>query len=416
MAKKEDILVIGGGVIGVCSAYYLMQKGMQVTILDKGEICSGCSYGNAGLLVPSHSVPLPAPGVLSKGLKWMFDSQSPFYIKPRLDLELFSWLWKFRGFCNQKAMRKTMPIIGEMSLASLELYAELAAIDGLEFGFTQDGVLMVYSTENGYKEGIEEAHLLQDIGLKAELLDGETVLKMQPCLLPGVVGGVFFEQDAHLIPAEFVRGLARVVEEAGGILKTSTEVLGFETSGSRISTVKTTRGDFHPDQVVLAGGSWSPVLARDLDLKLSIQAAKGYSITVVRPETCPTIPLLMGEARVGITPMGQTLRFAGTLELAGLDLSINRGRVEAIMRAAPKYISGTEDLEIIEIWRGLRPCTPDGLPIIGRTESFQNLTIAAGHAMIGVTLGPITGKMVSQIVSDETPEIDLIPLKAERFN
>jgi D-amino-acid dehydrogenase len=238
---------------------------------------------------------------------------------------------------------------------------------------------------------------------------------MVPCVLPGVIGGLYHPEDAHVIPARFVTGLARVVQDRGVQIQAHTEVLGFETSGNRITGVQTTRGDFRPAEVVLAGGSWSPVLARDLGLRLPIQPAKGYSITVKRPESCPTVPLMLKEARVGITPMGETMRMAGTLELAGLDLSINRRRVHAILKGARAYLGGLGDLELIEIWRGLRPCTPDGLPILGRTARYENLTIAAGHAMIGVSLGPVTGKLVAEVVCRQTPSLDISLLDPRRF-
>ncbi len=222
-------------------------------------------------------------------------------------------------------------------------------------------------------------------------------------------------EDAQLDPALFVQGLAARVQQHGAVIYTRTEVIGFETDANRITAVKTTRGDFYPDQVVLATGAWSPKVVRDLRLKLPIQSAKGYSITVRRPDSCPRIPLMLGEAKVAMTPLGTTLRFAGTLELAGFDLTINRRRVDAIRRAVSEYLVGTSGTELIEIWRGLRPCTPDGLPMIGRCESFENLIVATGHAMLGISLGPITGTLVAQIACGEPATIDLTALQVERF-
>jgi D-amino-acid dehydrogenase len=192
--------------------------------------------------------------------------------------------------------------------------------------------------------------------------------------------------------------------------------LGFETAGRRIAAVRTTRGDFRPGQVVLAAGAWSPAVARDLSLKLPIQAAKGYSLTFRRPDSAPSLPLVLSEARVAVTPMGPLLRFAGTLELAGMDLSFNRRRVDAIRQGPHRYLAGLEDLELVERWRGLRPVTPDGLPIVGRAPGCENLIVAAGHAMIGQSLGPITGKLVAQMACGEQPEFDLAPFRVERFN
>ncbi len=416
MNRQTEVLVIGGGVIGVCAAYYLAQQGKEVTLVEKGEICSGCSYGNAGLIVPSHSIPLAAPGVWWKGLQWMFDAESPFYIKPRLSFELLSWLWKFRAACNEHTMRKAMPLLRDLGRASLKLYEELATLEGFEFGYQQNGVMMLFCTEKGYQEGIEEAYLLQEVGIESTVLKGKEVQEREPSVSSNTVGGVYFPADAQIIPADFVRGLAHILEKMGVNICTVTEVLGWERVGRRISTVQTTRGDFQPQQVVLAAGSWSPALAKSLQMSLPIQPAKGYSVTVKRPALCPTIPFLLGEAKVGVTPMGDTLRFAGTLELAGLDFSINQRRVEAIYRAARKYFSGMDHLELIEIWRGLRPCTPDGLPILGRFSAYENLVVATGHAMIGISLGPITGKLVAQLICQETPAFDLQLLSGERFH
>ncbi|RMF90640.1 MAG: FAD-dependent oxidoreductase [Nitrospinota bacterium] len=415
MAKQADVLIIGGGVIGVCAAYYLVERGRSVTLVEKGEICSGSSYGNAGLIVPSHSVPLAAPGVIKKGLRWMFNPESPFYIKFRLDPALWRWLWRFRAACNTTHMHRAMPVIRDLSLSSIALYEELAALEGLEFGYQRRGSLYLFRTQAGYAEGKEEAHLLEQIGVTVKILEGSALRELEPEIESTAIGGIYFPDDAHLNPASFVRGLATFVAQKGGTLWEQTEVLGFETHDRRIVRVQTTRGDFSPQQVVLAGGSWSPLLARDLHFSLPIQPAKGYSITVKRPTPCPGIPLMLSEAKVAVTPLGEMLRFAGTLELAGLDLSINRRRVSAILRAIPQYLPQWKEFEILEIWRGLRPCTPDGLPCIGPAPTCENLIVAAGHAMIGISLGPITGKLVAQLLTGETPDFDLAPLRVERF-
>jgi D-amino-acid dehydrogenase len=409
------VLIIGGGVVGVCSAYYLAAQGRDVIVLDKGEICSGSSYGNAGLICPSHSVPLAAPGALRAGLRWLLNPESPFYIQPRLDRELLSWLWRFRAACSESRARRSIPVLRDLLCASAQLYEELAALEGLEFGYRQNGSLMLYNTRQGYEAGLEEARHLAPYGIQTQALDRAQVREIAPHILPGVVGGILHTEDAQIIPDRFVTGLARLAESRGVRFHPHTEVLGFGTAKNRITAVQTTKGDFGPAEVVLAGGSWSPVLARELGLRLPIQPAKGYSITVKRPEACPGIPLGLGEARVYLTPMGETMRLAGTLELAGLDLSINRRRVAAILQSARRYIGGLDQLEVLEIWRGLRPCTPDGLPIIGRSKQYGNLIIAAGHAMIGMSLGPITGQLVSQLACGQTPALDLGPLSPSRF-
>lgn len=418
MKYQSEVLVIGSGVVGISSAYWLTERGRKVTVIDKSEVCSGSSYGNGGLVVPSHSVPLAAPGVLSKGIRWMFDPESPFFIKLRFDRDLLSWLWKFSRACKQRYVRKAMPVLAQFHLESLRLFEELASLEDLSFGFKKQGVLSVFKSEKGLKEACEESYLMDEIGIESKVLDPLEIRALETNIQPNIIGGLFYPQDAHLIPAKFVQGLARHIEKKGVKILTNTEVIGLETSGCRVTTVKTTRGDFTADEIVLAGGSWSPGIAGDLHFKLPIQPAKGYSITFKRPEKCPLIPFMLEEAKVVVTPMGDTLRFAGTLELSGLDLSINRRRVAAILRSVPKYLPDLlpDRLELIEIWRGLRPCTPDGLPLLGRLNKYDNLTIAAGHATIGLSLGPITGKLVSQLVSHEEPSIDLTLCKVERFD
>ena len=417
MNNNSEVMVIGGGAIGVCSAYYLHRHGCRVTLLEMGEICSGCSHGNAGLIVPSGCVPLAAPGIVAKGIKRMFNPESPFYIKPRLDPTLISWLWRFWRSSAERRARQGIPLLRDLSLASLRLFEELAGLEDVAFGFQKKGMLHAYNTEDGLEESKKGAELLDEYGIEVRIMNRDEVHELFPGRDTRIIGGAFYPQDAHITPQRFVGRLADYLEKQGVTIHRSTEVLGFDTSGGSISTVRTTRGDFSAEEVVLAAGSWSRPIADMLDVNLRIEPAKGYSITVKRPDAWPEVPMVFGEAMVGMTPMMETLRFAGTLELAGFDFSINRRRVEAILKAIPRYIPSVkvEDLEVIEIWRGLRPCTPDGLPFLGRSRAYKNLTVAAGHAMIGVSLGPITGKLVSQIVAGEETDIDVTALRVERF-
>ncbi len=273
----------------------------------------------------------------------MLDPESPFYIKPRLDLDLISWLWQFRAACNERAVREALPLLRDMQRKSRDLFEELATDEGLDFGYEQRGVLRVCQSHDGLEEELEEVELLREYGLDAEALDRTQVRELEPSVRPNVVGGIHHQEDAHLDPAAFLRELARVADEMGVDIRTSTEVLSIEVAGTRISAVRTTRGDFRPQQVILAAGAWSPRLVKNLDIEIPIQAAKGYSITVERPTDGPAIPLYLSEAKVAVTPMGDTLRFAGTLELSSLDLSIDRRRVNAIRRAAHDYLAGTEE-------------------------------------------------------------------------
>ena len=416
MTEKSDVLVIGGGVIGVCSAYYLAKRGCDVTLVERGEICSGSSYGNSGLVVPSHSVPLAAPGVLSQGLKWLLDPVSPFYIKPRFDLDLVRWLWWFQQASRVGPMRKGVPVLRDLSMASLELYRDLADRGELEFGFRQKGWLQIFRSEPLLAKALAEARLLKEFGLESTLLDTDRVREMEPNLHPSVIAGIHYPDDAHLIPHRFVHQMAGAARRAGADLRTGIEVLEMQTSGPRVTRVMTAKGDFRPQQVVLAAGSWSPGVARTAGLDVPVQPAKGYSVTVKAPATSPRVPLMLADAKVAATPMGDKLRFGGTLELAGLDLSVNLPRVRAILRAARAHLVGMEGLDLHEIWRGLRPLTPDGLPFIGRTRKWNNLLLATGHSTIGISLGPVTGKLISETAAGEGPSQDLSRLEPERFH
>jgi D-amino-acid dehydrogenase len=413
---RADTVVIGGGVIGVCAAYYLAEQGRGVTLLEKDGICAGCSYGNAGWIVPSHSIPLAAPGVWRKALRWMRDPTSPFYLKPRLDAALLGWLWRFRAACRESALRRGLAVLAELSAASMALYRELAATPGFDFSFETRGLLALYRDRATYEAGLAEARLLAEAGIASRSLDSAEACALEPAVRPGLAGAIHYPGDAHLIPFDFVHGLARRAEQRGASLHVGTEVLAFETHGQRITRVRTTRGDFEPEQVVLAAGSWSPRLAQDLRLSLPIQPAKGYSITFARPGRAPCIPLLFAEAKAAATPMGRTLRLAGTLELAGLDFSVNWRRVEAIRAAAGAYLADANNLDLLEIWRGLRPCTPDGLPVIGYSRRFNNLLLATGHGMLGISLGPVTGKLVAQLIAGQPPRVDVRDLSPDRFD
>ena len=418
--RSVDILIIGGGVIGVCTAYYLLQQGRSVTLLDKDDICAGSSYGNGGLVVPSHAMPLAMPGAIGQALKWLFDPTSPFYIKPRLDRALFDWLWRFRAASNTAAVHKAIPVLLGLNLASLKLFREIASCEGLDFNFEHRGGLYLFTTQSGLQKGIHEAELLHSYGCQVAILDASGVRQWAPAVQPAVMGGIYYREDAHIIPDRFVHGLAELVRRQGGDICPGTEALACATSGGRVTKVVTTRGDYAPQHVVLATGAWSPLLGRSLGIRLPVQPAKGYSITIPRPADSPEIPLHLAEGKVGVTPMGDKLRFAGTLELAGIDLSINLRRVHAIYQAAQAYLhfdAGFDAYEpgAIEIWRGLRPLTPDTLPIISGHPRLTNLTIATGHGMMGVSMGPITGKLVAQLITGQAPELDLSALAVDRF-
>jgi D-amino-acid dehydrogenase len=415
MENDVDVLIIGGGVIGVCSAYYLAQRGVRVALIEKDEIASGCSYGNGGLIVPSHATPLASPGALGDGLRWMLDPESPFYIKPRLSMDLLRWLLRFVFASRERVVLQSLPALRDLLFASGDLFADLASTAGFDFGYQGNGSLLVCLSQERLGHENKELALFERFNIPARMVSREEAHELEPALLPQVIGGVYYPRDGHIDPQKFVAGLAEKAQGLGAQVWTKTEAMRFETSNGKVRAVHTTRGIFHPKQVVLATGSWSPEVARSLNLRLPIQAAKGYSVTMENPAVTPRLPLLLAEARTVVNPLGHALRIAGTLELAGMDFSFHARRLEAIQRKSRAYLPGLDTAKVLEIWRGLRPCTPDGLPIISRSSQFENLIVAAGHAMLGMSLGPITGKLVSQLSLHEKTDLDVTMLRLGRF-
>jgi D-amino-acid dehydrogenase len=415
VTDSYDVAVIGGGVVGVASARALAERGARVVLLERGELCSGASYGNAGWISPSHGTPLPAPGVIRQALRWLLDAESPFYVKPRLDFELLVWLIGFLRAATAARAAQTMRLNRELIVASLALYQKLAAEAGAEFGFARRGLVVACESDAGLVKAWSELESLRALGGEGRTLSADELRARVPCASTELRGGVHFPEDAHLDPERLVLGLARRARAAGARLETGQEVLALERSGRRVTRIVATRGDFRAEQVVLAAGAWSPVVAALVDLRLPVQAAKGYSVTVRSPAGFGADPILLSEAKVAVTPLGDRLRFAGTLELAGLDLAVNPRRVGAIQRAVQRFLPGIGEVERLETWRGLRPLCPDDLPILGRPRALENLVIATGHGMSGISQGPMTAQLVAELCLGESPSLPLAAFSPDRF-
>lgn len=417
MAAAPKTLVIGGGAMGLCSAYFLWKSGVPVEVVESGEVGAGSSLHNAGLVCPGHFIPLASPGAVAQGLKYLLKPDSPFYIKPRADLDLLTWMWRFKQSCTEQHVRRSMRLLLELNTMSLALYGEIAAHEGLDFGLQQRGLLSVFRTERGRAGCAHEIELAHEIGIEARLVDREELQQLEPGLRWTAMGALFYPGDAHLVPARFVRALADLLAARGVRIHTGVPVTGFETSGERVTAARTPSGALAADEFVLATGAWSASLLRGLRIRMLQQPGKGYSVALENPPRLPAIPAVLREAKVAVTPMDGFLRFAGTLELAGLDTSITQRRVEAILAAVPRYVDGLDlaSVDRRKTWSGLRPCTPDGLPYLGRFRRHPNLVAATGHAMIGITMATATGKLVSQIVQGREPDLDIRALDPERF-
>jgi len=414
MSKR--IIIIGGGIAGLSSAYYLNKAGHQVTVIDKSDITSGASFVNAGYITPSHIIPLASPGMIAKGIKWMFNSASPFYLKPRWDLEFFKWSWYFHRSSTPAKVAMAIPVIKNINILSRSLFEDIYASGDLgEFQLERKGLLMLYKTDKAGEDELEVARKARFIGLEVKSLDLSELKKLEPVVELDVKGAIHYECDRHTTPTEFMPKLVKYLRNAGVDLKTNEEVQEISTSVSRITEIKTSKASYKAEEVVLAAGSWSGKISKQLAVKLPLQAGKGYSINVKKP-TGISIPAVLMEAKVAVTPMQGFTRFAGTMEFSGINDTIRKERVEAIANAAKSYYPeieiSTEDMANAK--SGLRPVSPDGLPYIGRSKAYSNLIYATGHAMMGWSLGPATGKLVSEIIDNKKTAMDIAPFDPDR--
>jgi len=412
----SKVLIIGGGIVGLTSAYYLQKRGYEVTVLDKGDITDNCSFGNAGMIVPSHFVPLAAPGMIKQGIRWMFDSKSPFYVRPSLNGSLINWGLKFMKHATAKHVSQSAAPLRDLSLLSKKLYEGLAKEPDFNFELTNNGILAFYKTE---KAGEEEAHLAAraiELGLDMAVLTADECRALQPDLKLDVLGAVHYRCDAHLYPTKLMNALLQYLLNNGVKIERGREVDKIETAGNRIMKVFTGNTAWEADQYVLATGSWSPALAKMADVKISIMPGKGYSFMEPEPQQRLTIPALLCEARVAITPMNGQIRYGGTMELDKINTRINMQRVKGIVESVPAYFPDLKPTLPAEkdIWYGFRPSSPDGLPYIGRSEKRENLIIATGHGMMGLSLGPATGLLVSQIASGMATDLKMEPFAVVR--
>ena len=393
--------IIGGGIIGLFSAYYLNQAGFEVEVIEAGDLSEGCSFGNAGMIVPSHFIPLAAPGVVAKGVRWLFSAKSPLYIRPRLNWELAQWLWRFYRSCTAAKVNEAIPVLKDFQEWSRTLYQELSALEDFDFFYEQKGILMLYRSEKAEKEEAEVAEQAHEIGMEAHLLSADALKQLEPHTPLDVLGGVHYPGDAHLYPNHLMQQLVTYLKERGVSFRTHTRITGFQRDKGRITALMTESGErISTSQVIAAAGSWTGRLLKSLGIQLLLQGGKGYSITLQGNEQNIMTPSILTEAKVAMTPMGSDLRIGGTLEINHFDARIREPRLQGILDAVPKYYPELRVAkpDLSAVWHGFRPCTPDGLPYIGWSDKYDNLMIATGHAMMGLSMGPATGKLVAELV------------------
>ncbi len=405
----KNCIIIGGGIIGLSSAYFLAKEGHQVTIIDKGDMNDGCSFGNAGMIVPSHLIPFAQPGMMAQGLKWMFDSKSPFYVQPRLSMDLFKWGLKFYKTATAEHVQKSMPVLRDLSLFSKGLYQDWAAQDS-SFMYEEKGLLMLYKSDKVGEETIHEGKEAQKMGLEVDFLSQSELLNVETGVETTAIGGVHYKSDAHLSPNKLIAFLKNELTKLNVKFLPNTEVTDFKISNNSISEIITKKGSFKADEIIIATGAWSPNLASKLGINVSILPGKGYSFTLKDRSEKPVIPSILCEGKVAVTPMGNDLRFGGTMEITHTnDTKINMNRMEGIINTIHSFYPTLEvnTPQKKDIWFGFRPCTSSGLPIISRSRKHSNVIIATGHGMMGLSLAPVTGKLVEELVGSKKTSIKI---------
>ncbi|RUL72890.1 NAD(P)/FAD-dependent oxidoreductase [Dyella choica] len=414
--SRSDVLILGGGVIGLACALHLLKGGARVRVLEQGMPGCGSSHGNCGTITPSHAAPLTMPGTLGVALRSMFRADAPLYLNPRLDGPRLRWLMGFARHCTWGDFERAAQARAAILQRSYRLLAELVRAEQLDCEFVEEGLLYVYrSTAQMADDEHHHAQLLDRLGIPVQRLSGRETEAIEPSLKPGVQGGMFHPGDARLRPDRYVAELARLVRERGGIIETGAKIEHIATQGKGVVGVATTLGDFSGDRVVLALGAWSPLLGKQLGLHLPMQPGKGYSLTYTRPVQAPRHALVLREAKVCVTTWNSGFRLGSTMEFSGYAQGLNRTRIDALRRGAAEGLREPEGPQLEEEWWGWRPMSVDEMPIIGPSTRWSNLHLATGHGMLGVSMSTATGELVAAQILGTAPAIDPAPYAPSRF-
>lgn len=411
------VVVVGGGVIGLACADALVERGAEVVLVERDECGKAASAGNAGWVTRGLSAPLAAPGVTWQTLRWMLRPDSPFLLRPRADPGFLRWCWEFWRNCAAERYEAGAKALVALNRQTPALYAKLAD-RGIAYEEHRTGLLLAARTKRAVEEYATAFQGLAKLGYEEEIehLDGPSIRAMEPALSPDVVGGLYVRSDWHLRPETLTQALTESLRARGAriVEGTAAEAL------TRVNGGWTVRGsehqEFSGDAVVIAGGAWTATLLREHGIRVPLEAAKGYSVTADGVGTAPSRALYLMETKVGFTPFAKAMRLAGTLELAGLDLSLTQRRVAPLLAAAAGYLRDWRPRMPFAVWTGFRPLAPDGLPIVGPVPGLDGAYVATGHGMLGITLAPATAAGVAALVVDgRTPE-ELAPLALSRFD
>jgi D-amino-acid dehydrogenase len=412
-----EVGVIGGGVIGLCSAYYLQKAGYKVTIIEKSNLTDGCSFGNMGYVSPSHFIPLATPGMISQGMKWMMDSSSPFYVKPRINLDLVQWGLNFWKSANAKKVEYSAPHLNNLLQLSRALTLDLKQDLPQAFDLKEKGVWMLYKNHHTGEHEKQLADQAASYGLKTIICNKQEVQAYEKDVEVDVLGGVLYVDDCHLNATKFMQSLISYLQNVGVKFLTEQEVTSFEYSSKKVSKIITTKSSINVDEVVIANGSWMQSVSKMLGINISMQAGKGYSMEYNDVKSNLLYPSILVDDRVATTPIDQWLRIGGTMELSGHNDQILPKRVSSIYNSFMKYYPKL-DIKLPsmdKVWFGYRPVSPDGMPYIGKHNAFNNVSFAGGHAMLGISAAAGTGKLIEGLVSNKKSEISLEAFDPNRF-
>ena len=410
--RSEDVVVIGGGAIGVCCAEALARAGRSVVLLERGELCSGASWGNAGLLTTSSAAPEAGPGVMRQATRWMLDRDGPFRFRPRPDRRLAAWMWQFRGRCNAASAAEATAFLSDLVRRNIGLVEAQAAESSRDFGLRTNGLIVLYDTEEGLAEGLRSAAALTELGIPFEALDRAGVVQLEPCVSSRVVGGILHPEDAHLDPAEYVRAVAELGEALGSRILEQTPVVRLH-GARRVDAVETADSVIRPQLVVLAAGAWSPALLPVA--RLLVEAGRGFSLTYDVGSTVFERPLRLGEIRTIVRSVGGSVRVTSKLDLVGLDEGVDERRARGGASRAEQYVQLPSGVATAPAWSGSRPLAPDGLPYVGRTSAASNVIVATGHGHLGMSLAAITGEAVAGVAAGDGASFELARVRPDRF-
>ena len=415
MERHSDVLVIGGGIIGLASAYYLAKEGKQVRLLEQDTIGAGASHGNCGLIFTSHLVPLCAPGTIRRELKRMFQGNSPLYVKPAADVKRFIWFFNFARKCTAAHMAHAIQARATLLQNSRTLFQQLFKDEPIDCDWEEKGVLLVFKTRTEMQKYEQTNRRLKPFGLDAVSLIGNELLRLEPSLREDIYGAWFHKGDSHLRPDKLLPAWRQVLQKMGTAIEENCRVVRLVAGEQRILMAESTNGEYTADEYVLATGAWTPQVTGRLKLNLPVQAGKGYSLTMARPTMCPETPCYFYEKSVVATPWKSGFRLGGTMEFSGFNADIVARRIQNLTSAAKEYLKKQRAKTIIEQWVGMRPMVYDDLPIIDRAPNQHNLVIATGHGMSGISMATSTGKLVAEIITGRRPHIDPAAFRINRF-